>query len=254
MPLRVYILSLSFFGMVSYVYKSLLSRWLVKKYKFTVETVKLLNDKVVEIKLAPIGPNFGYQPGQFIFINFKQTGINNEAHPFSIASFPGDDRLSIVVKSLGDFTSQISNLQTGIEAEIEGPYGRFSYKNAEYLKQIWIAGGIGITPFVSMARSLVRERPAHRVDLYYCTHDASEAVLSDDLRALSVPGANFKFFNYYSSEQGRINAEYIKTNSEQLKNKDIFLCGPIAFMVGLKKQLLKMGVAAKNIHLEEFSF
>ena len=108
--------------------------------------------------MVPAGRPMAFLPGQFVFVDFHQDGISAETHPFSIASTPGQTTLEVVVRSLGDYTSRLMGLKPGAMARVEGPFGRFTYHRHRNRDQIWIAGGIGITPFMSMvqdARGLV---------------------------------------------------------------------------------------------------
>jgi ferredoxin-NADP reductase len=113
-----------------------------------------------------------FQAGQFVYATFHQSEIPREPHPFTIASAPGGDHLRIVVKRFGDFTSSMMSLRPGCAVWLEGPFGRFCLEGDPVNAQTWIAGGIGITPFLSWARSLERALP---VDLYYCTPAAEHA-------------------------------------------------------------------------------
>ena len=126
------------------------------RFEYRVESVKAINDRVVAIEMAPRGRAMRFSPGQFVFVQFFQRGISTEAHPFSVSSTPEDGRLRIVVKALGDYTSRLPALRRGAVARIEGPFGKFSHHNCPNRKQVWIAGGIGITPFLSMAGTLAR--------------------------------------------------------------------------------------------------
>jgi len=99
-----------------------------------------------------------FNPGQFVFISFNQESLS-ESHPFPISSGPDENLLRITIKNLGDYTKTLTEkLQKGTIAKIEGPYGVFSYKNTPNENQIWIAGGIGITPFVSFIKDMFKKR------------------------------------------------------------------------------------------------
>ncbi|MGB9596438.1 MAG: ferredoxin reductase family protein, partial [Candidatus Poribacteria bacterium] len=93
-----------------------------------------------------------YKPGQFLFIQLIKDGKVSESHPFTISSSPTRDELSISVKSVGDFTSTIKDRKPSELAYIDKPYGVFSFLNYDAKNFVFIAGGIGITPFISMLR------------------------------------------------------------------------------------------------------
>lgn len=239
-----YMLFIVSIGTISYLYRTILFRFLVRKYKYTVSKVKKLNNKVVEITLSPsTNQVIEYNPGQFIFVGFKSQKVTNEVHPFSIASANSSDMV-IISKIEGDYTTNLMNLEIGVGAEVEGAFGRFSYIFYPNLKQIWIAGGIGITPFIGMAKGLETD-PNFNVDLYYCLKDETEKL------GLPLKRANLKLF--LSKTMGHITGKYIKDNSKDFEIADFFVCGPPVLMKSIRKQLVELGIKNSKIHTEEFA-
>lgn len=250
--LRVYILGLGIIGLAVGFYRSFLHKFFNRNFLYIVKEVTQLKADIVSIKAVSKDRIIKFKPGQFVFVSFTSQGVSRESHPFSIVSAPDDSNLELVIKSLGDFTSQLKNLKVGDTLSVEGPFGKFSYRNILNFNQIWIAGGVGITPFLSMVRSLKNDY--HKIDLYYCTKDTAEAILSDELLKVASVNKNFRVFIWCSNQNGHINAEIISKQSNGLAGKDIFLCGPSAFISGLKNQFLKLNINKKNIHWEEFKF
>lgn len=248
--LRLYVIPFIGIGLASIVYRTLLSTWLVKKYAFTVKHMTWLKNNSVQMELIPNEEHKGfiYEPGQFVFIQFKGKGLSPEPHPFSISSYMGEN-LKLTAKILGDFTSRLNDIHPNTIALIEGPYGRFSFTYHKNTRQIWIAGGIGITPFVSMARSLP---PNHHVDLYYQVRTPDEAVYLAELEIIAKHHSNFRVIPHYSKTQGRLTADVLYQKSGGVSDKDIYLCGPPRMMYDLKYQLKRHGVGNKQIHSEEF--
>lgn len=252
--LRTYMLLLALGGMAAAIRRSLMKKTLVKKLKYAIENVRRLNENVIEIEMSPEGERLEFSPGQFIFISFYSSEVTSESHPFSISSSPYEKNLKITVKALGDYTSLLQNIKTGSMAEIEGPFGKFFSGNLTDSNQIWIAGGIGITPFLSMARSIKILKPNHGIDLYYCVADKNEAVFLKELENIKTENGSFNLIPFYSKiRQYRISAEFIKKTSDGLDSKEIFLCGPPPMMAGLKKQFLNLNIPATNIHFEKFN-
>jgi predicted ferric reductase len=153
---------------------------------------------------------------------------------------------------LGQYTAQLQNLKIGAEARIEGPFGVFSYLKSKNKEQVWIAGGIGITPFLSMAKSLIDK--SYKIDLYYCVNTKSEMVFLEEFKKISFQNENFKIIPVCSDVDGRINIKIINKFSGNILKKDFFLCGPGAMMQGTRSILLENNVLSGNIHSEEFSF
>lgn len=251
--LRFYILNLAGIGLAAGFWRSFISKYINENYEYEIKNINIFGGNVFRIEMAPKGKTMKYTPGQFIFINFENKKVGGETHPFSISSVAGAENLEIVVKSLGDYTSELGNLKIGDIAYIEGPFGKFSYKEAENKNQIWIAGGIGITPFLSMARSLKPDEN-YKIHLYYSTKTKEEAVFLDELTGIASKNEKFEVINWRSAESGRIRGQNIAELSGGLTDKEIFICGPALFMESLNKQFLDMGVKKERVHWENFNF
>lgn len=250
--LRFYILGFAFLGFASSFYQAFLSRFIRKKYVYIVKGISTVSAGVFEIEISPKNERMAFCAGQFIFISFSSKKVGSEIHPFSISSSEDSPNLSISIKSLGDFTKSIGSIEIGSEAMIEGPYGKFTRNNAQSKDQVWIAGGIGITPFLGMARSL--KDNDSKIDLYYSVKSREEAAFLDELMQISKKYPNFRVMDWFSNEKGRLSGNVIFEMSEGLSDKDIFLCGPPPFMQSIRAQLIDLGIFEPRIHWEFFNF
>ncbi len=248
--LAFYILSLAIIGLLVSIRQVFLSNF-KKKLNFRVKNVKQLNQDIVEIEMEPLGKVLSFIPGQFAFFSFISSNVSSESHPFSISSSSKDNNLKITVKNLGDYTSLLKNLKEGDSVIVDGPYGNFSYKNILNKNQIWVAGGIGVTPFFSMANDL---DDSYNINFYYTVKDTIEAVYVKEFNEISQKNFNFKFKLWSTKDNGYINGESIVNLSNGLKDKDIFFCGPPVLMESLKEQFVLLGVDVKKIHYENFNF
>jgi len=248
--LRYYILLFALVALFAVIRKTFFEQISANRLKYKVKNVNKLNQDVIEIEMEPLGNKMTFIPGQFAFFSFLSGSVSKEYHPFSISSSKSDDNLKIIVKNLGDFTSCLSNLKSNDVVLIDGPYGNFSYKKIKNKNQIWVAGGIGITPFLSMAKTLESD---YKVDLYYSVKENKEAVSMEILGEIENRNPNFKSNLWIANDKGYINAGLISSQSSGLKDKDIFLCGPAGFMESLKNQFVSLGVDIKKIHYENFS-
>lgn len=254
MVLRTYLFTIVAAGLLAYTYRTLLGFFLVKQHLYRVESVTPVGQDIVSIRMKPVSQAMPYEAGQFVFIRFNAAKISGEVHPFSISSAPADPYLEITVKNLGDYTSTLTQLPVGATAKIEGPYGVFSFRNKNSKKQIWIAGGIGVTPFLGMARSLTASDD-YQIDLYYCVQDEAEAVYDAELKSISDKlNGKLKLIEHPSKTCGRINADLIEKQSAGLNDKDILLCAPPAMIRALRTQFATKNLTNKQIHSEEFSF
>ncbi|MFA6251389.1 MAG: ferric reductase-like transmembrane domain-containing protein [Candidatus Paceibacterota bacterium] len=249
--LRYYILILAFVGLAISIRQAFLNKFLSQKFKYKIINIKELNKEIIEIEMEPVKNKMTFQPGQFAFFSFLGEEIPSESHPFSISSSETENNLKIIAKNFGDFTNQLKNLKIGDNISIDGPYGGFSYKKTTNKNQIWIAGGIGITPFLSMTQTLESD---YNVDLYYSVKENNEAVHVEDLQNIRNQHPNFQFNLWNAKDNGYINGGLVSHLSKGLDSKDIFLCGPPLFMENLKNQFLALGVDSKRINYENFSF
>lgn len=248
--LRIYMVSLALIGLASYAYRTILGKKLVSRYTYLVESVKRIRDNVVEITLNPEEERMNYLPGQFIFIGFEKGGVSREVHPFTVSSSPKEKNLRITVKASGDYTTTLPELKVGSVARVEGPFGRFTYKHYPDKEQLWLAGGIGITPFLSMAR----EMPAGKtIDLFYSVVKPEEAVFLEELEEISKKLKSFRVHLFVASKQGFLTAKYLQDQIPNLREREIFICGPKSMRDALTCQLEELGINGKYIHFEEFS-
>jgi predicted ferric reductase len=251
--LRYYMISLAVVALVAYSYRSLFWKFLVNRFEYKVIGMKRLKDDIVEITMDPVnsGKVMKYKPGQFIFISFLDVG-NEETHPFSLVSVFGKESLKIGVKILGDYTRyNFGLIKQGTKALIEGPFGRFDYSSGSNRKQVWIAGGIGVTPFVGMIKRYAADETVGNLDLYYCVRNEEEAVYLPELTTVSGDRANIRIIPFFSDTQGRLTAKKIKQQSG-LNETEFYLCAPAPMMKSLRAQLRLEGVANYNIHSEDF--
>jgi len=253
--LKYYMLALAIWGIFSYVHRTILGIYKKNEYRYKLEKAIRVGDNVVELILSPLSQKIKYLPGQFVFLRFEDNGILSESHPFSITSYADNHHLSLGIKTVGDYTSMVYLLKPGVICLIEGPFGAFSYINTHSKRQIWVAGGIGITPFLSMARQInfTKIYKDYKIDLYYSVKNREEATFTEEFMKISRENNKFKFYSHFSEKDGRVSAESIFKNSENIHDAEIFLCGPSNFMQSLRNQFIKLGFNNKKIHSEEFS-
>jgi predicted ferric reductase len=251
LPLTIYFGVLATAAVAAFGCRAVLGRFLMRRHAFVVERVRSLDESVVEIRLAPRGRPVSFLPGQFLFVSFDDAA-SGEAHPFSITSSPREPRVEVVVKAVGDYTSALSRLPPGGVARVEGPYGGFSYLNVANPRQIWIAGGIGVTPFLSMARSV--DVSAYQIDFYYCTERAEHAHFLEELFEISDRDLSFRVIPIRKTSLGRISAADIQGATRDIDQRDILICGPPVMIRNLRAQFVELGFPSERIHFEDFSF
>jgi predicted ferric reductase len=250
LALRSWMFILCFIGLASHAYGSYI-RKIIKQYEYQISEIETIN-KYHIIHLKPLNRVFSFKPGQFIFINFDARGFD-EQHPFTIASSQGKT-IRIIIKELGDYTRKISELKTGTKALIEGPYGVATLDNIKTRKTIWIAGGIGITPFLSYLNYLKSIKDQDKeIYLFYCTKNKDELIFLKELEEAGKFVKNLNIRTHCSIEKGFINIDVIKSVVKNFNDTTISICGPKPMIEGLKRQFMNSGVKADKILMEEFN-
>jgi predicted ferric reductase len=220
------------------------------------------SDQVTNIGFEHVkGRPVGHSPGQFAFYWFLKGVPGKEEHPFTISA--GADKtgsgtkLSFTAKALGDFTEELPQVQIGDLLKVDGPYGIFSYRflNAER-PMVWIAGGIGITPFLSMARTLSAENIDRKPLLLWNTRRPEDFIYLDELKAaadvvqlLDNQEAEWK------GPRGKMTAAFLQEvlSYEFLTQAVFFICGPPAMMAAVRKSLSGLGVKESRMLWERFA-
>src|SRR5215831_3869338 len=234
--LNWYTAALATAGIAAFAYRSLFHNVLVHRKHYIVEAANRLDEFVTEVVLEPRSKPLVYKAGQFVFVSFRSAAmrqravdislerqvfsirageIGNQFHPFSITSAPDEENLRITVKAVGDYTSALRRLEPGAEAVVEGPFGSFSNEGLGQPRQLWIAGGIGVTPFLSMARSL-DDTPGPPVYFYYCVERLEEAHFLDEFRAIAERRQDFEITVVPRDTDGFLSAERIAAESPGL--------------------------------------
>lgn len=203
------------------------------------------------ITLRPEQRGMKPHPGQFGVVSFAGSG-KAEPHPFSFSKISADGTLRVTVKALGDFTSRLpAALAVGQTVRIQGPFGRF--RLAAKKPEIWVAGGIGITPFLTWARALPLE--SGPVNLFYCVKSRDAAPHLDELEARMAEKPNIRLHLIQSGLGQRLSGDMIaQTVGQDLSQIRVAICGPVSLRKTLKVQLARHGVSARNFHYEEFEF
>ncbi|MCK8521806.1 ferredoxin reductase family protein [Aquimarina sp. D1M17] len=245
-----YVLLMSIIGVSAWFYKSFLFGLFNKKLKYSLSSVKNFANDVVELTFSPKEKSLDFEAGQFAFLSIPGFG-NGESHPFTISNDSSENDLRFTIKSLGDYTANIqSALAIGTEAKIQGPYGLFDFKKATHKEQIWLAGGIGITPFLSFLRVVPRD---YKITLIWSVGSVKEANYKDEIESLTAEKDNVDFVVWNSDDKGHFSIGK-KYNVMDVVNKSFYVCGPETMRESYIKQLREKGVLMKEIHYEEFSF
>ncbi|MCL5128240.1 ferric reductase-like transmembrane domain-containing protein [Algibacter sp. L4_22] len=192
----------------------------------------------------------GHKSGQFAFVSFdKKEG----QHPFTIASDwdANNPRIMFITKALGDYTNFLpEKLIIGDKVIIEGPYGCFTF-NDTTKRQIWIGGGIGITPFIARMKHLAHNPSSQVIDLFHCASELEPEVLNK--LTVDAAAANITLHVILDKRDGHLNGEKLREIVPEWKSASVWFCGPIGFGKDLQKDLFKNGLPSNRFHQELFS-
>ena len=201
--------------------------------------------------------NFKYQPGQFMIFRFLNKKAWWQAHPFSISSSPNGGYLRVTIKNLGDFTGSVKEkIKSGDFVLLEGPYGIFTASRNSREKILLVAGGVGITPLRPLAEDLLKQHKD--VVLVYAAKNLKNLIFKKELEGLSRD-KGLKTHLVLSQDfapphqQGRLDKEMIMRLVPDIKDREIYLCGPQGLTRALLKELKQLSLASSLLHYEKFS-
>ncbi len=249
-PSSLYLNALSLAGLTAWVFTQFVSP-LIRRRCFVLEAMER-HGTTTELTLQPVGRPMRWKPGQFAFLSGSGP-IWGEPHPFTIASAPATDgRVRFAVKGLGRWTRKLPDrLSTGQQLRLEGPYGRFTFRS-KVRRQVWLAGGIGITPFLAWAEAL---RPDHRpeIALVWAVTTRAEAFAADRLLALASRLPRFTVHVVASAEEGRLTAQgLVQRVPFPVADAQLFYCGPKGLRDTIVSGLRSLGQSPRRVHSEAF--
>ena len=190
----------------------------------------------------------GHDAGQFAYVTFDQT---EGQHPFTISSaWHNDGHLFFMIKGGGDYTNTLpAQLKVGQVCTVEGPYGRFVF-NSDVPRQVWVAGGIGITPFIARMKALAKQGNHQPVDLFW-----SVRVLEDDaLRRVQADAdqARVRLHVIRDGQSAPLTAPSIASLVPSWSQGDVWFCGPAGLGTALREGLSRLGLGSGRFHQELF--
>jgi len=216
----------------------------------------------VEVESAD-GAAMDYLPGQFAFVTFRSKHLPREPHPFTLTSSPSrPGSIQFAIRTCGDWTRRLDRLAIGDRAYLQGPFGRFSHLFAGSERElILIAGGIGITPMLSMLRYMADHGDKRPITLIWSNRTPAHLVFSEELDGLATQLTGLRHIPIFTDNaetgepSGRLNRTLLSALlSENSRTAAVFLCGPPPMMKALITDLKRLGFPARAIFTETFGF
>jgi len=245
-----YLNTMALIGVLSFLYTQFLAPFRARGYTITkVEK----HPAATIINAKPKGRGIRPRPGAFAVISIGRRGLR-EPHPFTVSGSGPNGELQFSIRGLGDYTRRIrETVQEGDKMTVEGGYGRFDYRKGKQ-EQLWVAGGIGITPFLAFADALTGAEN-RTIRLVYAVAKPEEAVGLDRLKAAAERCPGFSFDLHVSSTDGRLTAEALAGKAPfDLARAGLWFCGPAPMREALISGLKGLGQSPAAVHFEEFEF
>lgn len=238
-------------GIFSAVYSVFIYERAAFKYRFKVSKLDVVANGTLEVTGSSLGKSMSFKPGQFAFLKIKGAKNNFTSHPFTISEAPKEGEIQFTIKGLGDHTKDLfKTLKVGDEFSVEGPHGKFDYKNG-LENQIWIAGGIGVTPFRSFLQGSIPQN--YSIDFFYAYNNEEEGAYVEELKILAN-NKNVRLHLVNSKEKGFLTVEKILQEVKVIEKFDAYFCGPKPMREALRKQFESSKVSLNELHYENFQF
>jgi len=212
--------------------------------------VKVTHDVLKIVTEKP--PGYSFTPGQATEVSINKSGWQGEKRPFTFTCLPDDDYLEFTIKtypSRQGVTNELLKLKQNDALILREVFGAIAYKG----EGVFIAGGAGVTPFISIFRFLQSKNEIGGNKLIFANKRKVDIILKQEFEGLL--GQNF--INIISEEEtkeyahGHITREFLQRNISDLKKK-IYLCGPESMMEAVERYLSDLGIGEKTIIKEEF--
>lgn len=229
---------------------------------YIIDKIKIQKDIVLLNIVPKEGEVFDFKPGQYIMLGlYDEKGDIWQQRPFSICSSPLNKKyIQLAIRVYGEFTKKIATLKTGDTVGIFGPSGYFTFNETRMQSIVLLAGGIGITPFMSIIRYVSEKNLSNKITLLYSNKNKEAVVFFEELLAISQKYQNIQvifvltedILDTWKYEKRRIDKTMIEKYCSPFKGKYFSLCGPIKFMESVASQLEEIGVEKEYIDMERF--
>jgi len=199
--------------------------------------------------------------GQYCLLSFMDNrSFDSDTHPFTFSSSPTEKSyFTLTIKKMHEFTSKLHKLAVGDEVKIDGPYG-ISLNFDDNVKEdiIFIAGGSGITPFMSSVRYISAKKMLNKIFLFYSNRTKEDIIFFDELSKIEKVNKNIKIINTLTEkcetgfECARINKEIILKYVNNPNDFLYYICGPPPMIEAIKTILYGLGITDEKMRIEDW--
>jgi 3-phenylpropionate/trans-cinnamate dioxygenase ferredoxin reductase subunit len=257
-------------GLLAYV--RVIKPWLELRRPYVVDQVRPERGDAWTLELRPEGHSgLTFHPGQFAWLTLRSSPFADREHPFSFSSSAArPERLGFTIKELGDWTAQIGQVRPGERAYLDGPHGAFTTDRHDHaVGFVFIAGGVGITPVMSILRTLADRGDRRPLYLIYANRNWEDATFREEIEALRTqldlhvvhvveqPPADWEEADAREGrERGFVTEDILRRYLPHFERRNIyeaFMCGPQPMMDAVERALIRLGVDMGDIHTERFN-
>lgn len=263
-PLKHYLwISLVAAWFSALIYIRILKPLIMLRHPYILEDVVKERGKSWTLTLRPEGhKGMNFKPGQFAWLTIGKSPFSIREHPFSFSSSAMDTgKIQMTVKELGDFTAKIGEIPPGTQAYIDGPYGTFTIDYYPEPGYVFIVGGVGITPIMSMLRTLADRHDRRPLLLIYGSKTWEDATFREEIEEiksrlnLQVIYVIEKPSEDWNGETGMVTADIMaRYLPDDRMEREYFICGPDPMQKAVKEALVKLGLSLENVQSESFNF
>jgi len=230
----------------------------VKEYELKLLEVK---QEISDVKLFrfeyPKDNDFKFYPGQFMMVSFIDNPEIKYPRAYSLASSPENKKyIEIALDKVAKFTRKMFKLKVGEAMKFKGPYGKFCFTEETKNNLVLIAGGTGITPLIGLVRYCTDRKLSNKIKFLYSVRNPESIIYRKELEKLKNNNKNFDYAvtitrahanTKWDGKTGRIDADFLKENIEDVKESVYFLCGPKELVHNIISMLESLGVVKDNI-------
>jgi glycine betaine catabolism B len=203
--------------------------------------------------------DFSYKPGQYMMVTIK-SGEKELVHPFSLSSSPTEPEFIEFTKKLtnSEYSARLKSMKPLDWARIDGPYGKFTCE-CKYEKILFLAGGIGITPFFSIIKYCTDSNLGTSIILYYGARNQSEIAFKKELDEMQRKNPHLKVvyvlnepLTGWTGKTGFVSADLIKEEVLDYNDRVFYACGPPGMITAMQRLLNSLGLPNTQLRLESF--
>ena len=243
------------------LYVRVLKPWMMLQRPWRVREVRPERGQSWTLSLEPEGhQGLPFLAGQVAWLTIRRSPFGIREHPFSFTSSAAErDHIAFTIRELGDFTSSVGDIMPGERAYVDGPYGTFDLDQHAGPGYVFVAGGIGSAPIMSMLRTMADREDEHSVVLFYGNRNWEDVIFREEISELEGR-LNLKVVHVledpaegWEGEAGYITRDVLDRHLPQDRRERVyFICGPVPMIALVERSLQSLGVPLSQIHSERY--